>query len=437
MYQKANYDVYNKRYLNADGTALGTSSDNYPGITLTQKQIFNLQLVNGAITTKYHGISTGQVATFNVDNDWNNTQIVAGLPNDYWTNTSGSEYSHYIPVAPSSVTFDGVAATLGTAGSLTAGQYAYDETNKKIIVRLADSASPATKDDDYVLVTIVNSSGTPLALFAGSDVFNLSNSWYDTTTSTWRNPVITDGELSWSLNGNTVDFYSKILAKENIDAIAQIKIYAIGTGALEDTIKLPHFILRNILDNGDTTQLEITGINFYNKEEVDSKLSGKIDKDFSGYDAKTALADADSFAINDSADLNAPKKTLWSSVKSTLKTYLDALYAPIASSTMTLSAGASTTLSLGSGSRYLVDLYIDDGTYHYFEGLYSVIATGAGTAEQNDKGHATSSTPLVEFDPDNSVGSIAAVNSSGTLGLTFTLAAGTDRTLNYKILAQK
>lgn len=48
-----------------------------------------------------------------------------------------------------------------------------------------------------------------------------------------------------------------------------------------------------------------------------------------GVSAKTTPVDNDEIAIIDSAASNALKRTLWSSVKTTLKTYLDTLYAAI------------------------------------------------------------------------------------------------------------
>lgn len=48
--------------------------------------------------------------------------------------------------------------------------------------------------------------------------------------------------------------------------------------------------------------------------------------DFSGFDAKTALVDADSLILNDSEDAGVMKKTVWSNIKSVLKTYFDTLY---------------------------------------------------------------------------------------------------------------
>ena len=66
-------------------------------------------------------------------------------------------------------------------------------------------------------------------------------------------------------------------------------------------------------------------------------------KEISGLTAKATLADSDALTIADSEASNAQKKTLWSTIKSMLKTYFDTLYAPkiavvsdLASTTKTL-----------------------------------------------------------------------------------------------------
>jgi hypothetical protein len=77
------------------------------------------------------------------------------------------------------------------------------------------------------------------------------------------------------------------------------------------------------LDNGEPVPIDENDDFLF---PTGSDGDDKLDKDFAGFDAKTALVDADLFAINDSEALNVPKKTLWSSIKSVLKTYFDGIY---------------------------------------------------------------------------------------------------------------
>jgi hypothetical protein len=72
--------------------------------------------------------------------------------------------------------------------------------------------------------------------------------------------------------------------------------------------------------------------------------------------AKGSLGDGDKVAIFDSAAADAPKHSLWSVVKSTLKTYFDTIYAAVVH-THTLSAGATDVTITATNLNTL-----DDGT---------------------------------------------------------------------------
>jgi len=75
------------------------------------------------------------------------------------------------------------------------------------------------------------------------------------------------------------------------------------------------------------------------------------------YDAKVALVDADEFVISDSEDTNLPKKTLWSSIKSVLKTYFDTLYATVAQLAGYLKLDQSTAQEITGGFPYYEDTH--------------------------------------------------------------------------------
>lgn len=72
--------------------------------------------------------------------------------------------------------------------------------------------------------------------------------------------------------------------------------------------------------------------------------AGNVEPVLTALTAKASVVDADSVVIIDSAASGAPKKTLWSVIKSTLKTYFDTLYPPVS---RLVSAGTGLT---GGGS---------------------------------------------------------------------------------------
>ncbi len=79
--------------------------------------------------------------------------------------------------------------------------------------------------------------------------------------------------------------------------------------------------------------------------------------DYGGLDEKTTLANADIFPIIDSAAGNAHKETLWSTIKSQLKTYLDTLYPPADgwmpdASTWTYASASTFTVSGNQTARF-------------------------------------------------------------------------------------
>jgi len=74
-------------------------------------------------------------------------------------------------------------------------------------------------------------------------------------------------------------------------------------------------------------------------DDVDTAIGTKISKTIAGeldaMDAKGSLVDNDNFLIEDSANSDSKKKTIWSTIKSVLKTYFDTLYLALAGGTLT------------------------------------------------------------------------------------------------------
>lgn len=89
-------------------------------------------------------------------------------------------------------------------------------------------------------------------------------------------------------------------------------------------------------------------------DDVDTAIGTKISKTIAGeldaMDAKGSLADNDNFLIEDSADSDSKKKTIWSTIKSVLKTYFDTLYLELSGGTLEgdILFGENTALQLDS-----------------------------------------------------------------------------------------
>lgn len=77
--------------------------------------------------------------------------------------------------------------------------------------------------------------------------------------------------------------------------------------------------------------------------------------------AKTTPIDADSVPLVDSAASNVPKRVTWANVKTTLKTYFDTLYQPLAAALTTLSTAFTPASASGPASLALHE-DTDNGT---------------------------------------------------------------------------
>jgi hypothetical protein len=83
------------------------------------------------------------------------TASSSGTNEYYYSGTLPAEWTNdaEVDVGPSFVKVDGLVAAEGTVGSLTAGQYAYDDNdtlgNNTVYVRLASGSSPGSTDVYY------------------------------------------------------------------------------------------------------------------------------------------------------------------------------------------------------------------------------------------------------------------------------------------------
>lgn len=344
----------------SDGQATTAQDSQQPTFTLSQEDIINIQLVSDSSNTKYDLLDPLTVATYFADADYQNPGIPLSMGNTDWTNSVGSEYYHSLTRGePDTVAFDSIDASEGTIGSLAAGEWGYDATLSRLYVRLSDSTAPSTKASSFITVTYVNADATPLAIESTGDVFNLTGSWYDTVTETWRDPVIGDGELSFSVNANTINFYDKLGGAASVSGFSEVAFYIPDGGdvAYQFKIKFNKTFFKNRLLSSGESPLELIGVDVYTKAEIlvllgtkvsvalsssypeqatvlgtervfvrdgstskqttidkivtyiSSVLSGTfLAKLFSTFTEKTTLVGADTIAINDSAASFAPKE---------------------------------------------------------------------------------------------------------------------------------
>jgi hypothetical protein len=275
------YDAVNKVFRNSAGTEI-TDKDLYPSATFGQKFWMNVQLVSDDASpgTKYSALPTGTTADVLVDNDYLNPSPILPVPggNDDWTAGTGSEYYYNgtdILTKPTIVYENSVQISEGTKGALTAGTWAWDAVALKLYVRLTDSTDPDTKTAGYVEFKETVTATLPFIEVDGS-TFNQANSWYDTATLAFRNPVIADGELSFYITANTLQFYRRLGTDDEItNATMQIQLLAPSTAINFDVIEFP-FVCRNKY-LGQGYSVDVTGSNIYTKAEVLALIAGFAD----------------------------------------------------------------------------------------------------------------------------------------------------------------
>ena len=102
---------------------------------------------------------------------------------------------------------------------------------------------------------------------------------------------------------------------------------------------------------------------YYTKSETDGLLGAKMGYISTLTEKTAALVNADQVGIADSEAANVSKKTLWSTIKSTLKTYFDTLYqAILTSNSVKANYLQNTPTDLGA-ANVTVDLSNSNGSY--------------------------------------------------------------------------
>ena len=139
--------------------------------------------------------------------------------------------------------------------------------------------------------------------------------------------------------------------------------------------------------------------------------------------AKATIVDADKFTILDSAASFAPKTSLWSLVKSTLKTYFDTLYATVAQANATHTGDVT-------GATALTLATVNSNVGSFTNSNVTVNAKGLVTAISNGSAGGTIATPLVYYvestgnNGTGAVGNPALPYATGTAAYDAGVSAG-------------
>jgi len=274
--QKVYFNVITRAPQDVTGTPLARK-EVFPGLTLTQVGLINIQLVTDDLNTPFTDVPAGSTSEFLVDDDFSNPKPIlqCNAGNDNWTAGTGSEYyyTEAMDEEPAYLYENTAAMTQGTVGALAAGEWGWDSGNSYIYVRLADSSDPDTKAVGYVTYKYPNGAYTPLFVF--SNDFNATNSWYDFDTEAYRDPVLTDGELAFGLSAKTENFYDRLGSSGEAKTTAQVHLF----DAVPNRFMIIDFdfYCKNVfLDDGAVT-LDIASSNYYTIAEADAKYMQRGD----------------------------------------------------------------------------------------------------------------------------------------------------------------
>jgi len=277
--------------LNSNGTVV-QDEQKLPFIRLLEKKVINLQVLNSnTITDKYEEFESGTTADFRLDNDFLNPQLIRTFLNgsgEWLASATANEYYYALAIdeEPATVYENASAMTKGTVGALASGEWAYGDNDSigesRVYVRLADDTDPDTKAAGWLTYKYSDGDYTPLYVY--SDSFNAAGSWYDEGTQSFRDPDITDGEITFELNANTDNFYDRVTADTATGTQqaysrtkAQIMLFNPGDAEIFDSLMM-QFLSYNVFLNDGQVQLDVATLTVYTKAEVDALVGGKIDK---------------------------------------------------------------------------------------------------------------------------------------------------------------
>lgn len=274
-----------------------------PSIIFGQKLSVNLLVVTDAGNTPYTGYATGVSGNVLVDDDYANPAPIIPLKGGdaNWTAGTGSEYYYSetddISDEPASVRINDVEVSQGTVGSLAAGTWGWDAANGRLYVRLSDDTDPDLQYDGYVSFVPSVSGATKPFIEADAATFCAAGSWWDDDTSSFRDPDISAGEISFVISANTGTYWSRMGTTGQKAAIMQIQLLEVTTADLFEIIEFT-FLCRNRIIGRGQAELEIEVSNYYTKAETNA-IVGAYQKLISGLsEIGRVLADTDNIIVN-------------------------------------------------------------------------------------------------------------------------------------------
>lgn len=268
--------VYSESYSIINNVTL------YPRIVMGQKFLVNLKLLNPV------EIPASAVCKAIVDNDYNNdTPYLPLQSSGSWDNLTGSEwqYANALTEKPQYVRFDGVLATEGTLGSLTAGQWCWIAGTKKIVIRLASSNDPNGVLEGYIMVKYTAAASVTVPFIENDETTcNLPDTWFgfdeDTGVYAYRDPVPADGEFTFEINADTLDFYTR-MGTSTLVTNTTMQVQILDDNADLHSLIEFFFVCRNKYIGNTIETLDFAPTNFYSKAEITSLLRAGRDLQFS------------------------------------------------------------------------------------------------------------------------------------------------------------
>jgi len=288
--QKIYYDIARNDAVDADFLTFAKQLD-YPGIKIGQTDfLVNVQVYNNKDTSndpvKYGKIPSNATAQWFTDDDYSNptyTNFSVGSSN--WTLSSSGTGEYYYSetlVEPDSIINLLTVLSAGTVGSLSASSWDFADNDtigeSRVYVRLSDDSDPDLLDSGVLRYVAGGDSYTKLFLQAFAADFNQASTWWDSSTETFRNPVLTDGEITFYLDSSTTDFAARLAASTdtaaNTDTFTEIQFIENGTSEIFLVLKFGYNCLNRLLANAIPTTA--TGNPSYSKTESDALYEPKI-----------------------------------------------------------------------------------------------------------------------------------------------------------------
>jgi len=347
-----------KFFYNFDGNEIVTDSGSpvrkqsfFPSATIDGLFNMNYQLSSvevtdtGNVISNYQGITSATACELAVDIDWRTSAKEFDFPADGWLGSG--EYYSVVDYEPQSVTFNDVAAVAGTIGSLALGEWGF--ANDKLWVRLFDDTDPDTKADGWVKAVYQSTTDPTLPMIiCQSDNFNLADSWWDTETESFRNPDITEGELTFLIDARRLEFYMKLGGNEVITGNGQIDFFLDGN--YDYSKNMSFYCYNRVYRGSEPPQAEII-VYSYSKAEADSKfIIGDL---AASYPELTALVGTELIPVREGVNTKYVDAE-------TLKTFVDGGSIPI-----DITDNGDTDITLGDKDTYasfLVEITFADGT---------------------------------------------------------------------------